>query len=460
MRIAVMGYGVTGRAAVRYCLSRGAVVMVSDSKNAEDLKREHGSYFEQHGISYEGGGHTARFLSKADAIIISPGISLLEEVVAELAELDIPLWGEMQVVAPELTKKIIAVTGTNGKTTVTELIGHILANAGLKVFTGGNLGTPLFDYLLDPYEVDLFVLELSSFQLESAGEFAPDIAVLTNVSPDHLDWHGGMAAYVRAKSRIFANQQASNIAILNGDDRICRDLEPLIAAGVLTFGQSADNHALIGDERVTVKQGQDIEVFDLSSSGLADGVGTKNSAAAILAVLQLGLSPEQIREGLNSFEIKPHRMQKVIELNGVTFINDSKATNTGAVEAALTGLSGGVTLIAGGKDKGEDYSMLRNTISEKVDHLILIGETTAVMARDFRGCCTISCCDSIEDAVRRAWEMAKPGDTVLLSPACASFDMFNSYIHRGERFIEVVKELAEKTDPDLDGQERLVSNGW
>ena len=460
MRIAVMGYGVTGRAAVRYCLSRGAVVMVSDAKNEQELKREYGNYFDQHGISYEGGGHTTRFLSKADAIIISPGISLLEEVVAELMEQDIPLWGEMQVVAPELNKTIIAVTGTNGKSTVTELIGHLLTNAGLKVFTGGNLGTPLFDYLLDPYEVDLFVLELSSFQLESSGEFAPDIALLTNISPDHLDWHGGMDAYVRAKARIFANQHASDVAILNGDDTICRELEPQISAGVLTFGKSDDNHALIGDGSVTVKREANVELFDLSSSRLADGVGTQNSAAAILAVLQVGLTPEQIREGLSSFEIKPHRMQTIIELDGVTFINDSKATNTGAVEAALNGLSGGVTLIAGGKDKGEDYSMLKNAVSEKVDHLILIGESTAVMAKDFKGCCPISCCDSIEDAVRRAHHMAKPGGTVLLSPACASFDMFDSYIHRGESFAEAVRALAEKADADMDGDERLVSNGW
>ncbi len=460
MRIAVMGYGVTGRAAVRYCLSKGAVVMVSDSKSEKELTREYGNYFDQHGISCEGGGHSVEFLSKADAIIISPGISLLEEVVVELIGQGIPLWGEMQVVGPELNKKVIAVTGTNGKTTVTELIGHILTTAGLKVFTGGNLGTPLFDYLLDPYEVDIFVLELSSFQLESSGGFAPDVSLLTNVSPDHLDWHGGMDGYVAAKAKIFANQLPSNIAIINGDDIVCRELEPQIGAIVFSFGQANGNNALIGESKVTVKQENSIELYDLSSTDLWDGVGAKNCAAAILAVSQFGVNSEMISEALNSFELKPHRMQKVAELDGVTFINDSKATNTGAVEAALNGLKGGITLIAGGKDKGENYSRLRTTISEKVDHLILIGETATAMAEDFKGCCPIICCDSLEDAVRRAWKMVKPGDTVLLSPACASFDMFDSYIHRGESFIEAVKALPHRVNNGIDTDEGLVSNGW
>lgn len=443
MCVAVMGYGVTGRSATSYCLSCGAKVIVSDAGSEQRLLQQSGEYFKQNNIAYEAEGHRWQFLKQADMVIVSPGIALDTPLFNRLRQEGIPVVGELAVAAPLLNVPVAAITGTNGKTTVTSLLGHILDQSGRKVFVGGNIGTPLLDFLQQG-EAEYLVLELSSFQLETAGAFRPNIGMLLNVSPDHIDRHKGFAAYVQAKMNLFTHQRETDVAILYGDDPACMNGKENIAAELKTFGASTDCDAITKGLFVRLKSDGEEEIYNLTTTQLGTPIGVKNSAAAILAARHWGIEPEAIRSALSTFELEPHRMQWAGELDGVTYINDSKATNTGAVIAALEQFEGGVILIAGGKHKGEDYSVLQDSVREKVKTLILIGESAEQIMSAVKDCCSILVATSLEEAVTEAKRLSEAGDTVLLSPACASFDMFGSYGERGRVFIETVNTLMRE----------------
>jgi UDP-N-acetylmuramoylalanine--D-glutamate ligase len=352
--------------------------------------------------------------------------------------------GELAVAAPLIKKPIVAITGTNGKTTVTALIGELLQRAGKKVFVGGNIGTSLFDYLLCPDNVDVLVLELSSFQLEAAGDFKADVALLLNVTPDHLDRHGDMTRYAAAKMKIFERQGEKDTAIVNGDDQYCREL----AAGLgpqrlLFFGHGEGCQAHVDRHVVAALWQGEREQYDLTGTMLDSATGALNSAAAILAARAMGCAPAIIAQGLAAFQVAAHRMALVGEKGGVVYYDDSKATNTGAVISGLANFSGNVILIAGGRGKGDDYSLLRESVEKKVRVLILIGETQDLIAQAVEGLTDIRRAGSMEEAVALATSLARSGDTVLLSPACASFDMFKSYGHRGQVFTDAVRLVVE-----------------
>lgn len=457
--VAVMGLGVSGRAAVRYLLSQGVRVLVSDARSNQNMQAAtpaiHGShgigpslavadlaFLAEHGVEYECGGHTLAFLSRAGQILVSPGISQNLGVLQQLRALRIPVLGELAVAAPLLKKPVVAITGTNGKTTVTALIGELLQRAGKKVFVGGNIGTSLFDYLMSPEDVDVLVLELSSFQLEAAGSFKADVAILLNVTPDHLDRHGSMAAYAAAKMKIFSGQGQNDTAILSGDDQLCRDLSAHLGGQrLLLFGHGTDCQARIDGHTVFLEwQGKE-ESYDLTGSMLDNATGLLNSAAAILAVRTLGCDREAITEALAAFQVAAHRMAWVGEDAGVSYYDDSKATNTGAVLSALASFSDNVILIAGGRDKGDDYSLLKESVAEKVRCLILIGEARELIGQALDGVTEMRQAESMEEAVRIAAAFARAGDTVLLSPACSSFDMFDNYGHRGKVFTAAVQKV-------------------
>jgi len=443
--VAVMGLGVSGRAAVRYLVGQGVKVLVSDTRDSQHPQAASDrAFLTEQGVEYEGGGHTLAFLRRAGQILVSPGISQDLEILQQLRALGIPVLGELALVAPLLQKPVVAITGTNGKTTVTALIGKLLQQAGKKVFVGGNIGTSIFDYLSNPEEVDVLVLELSSFQLEAAGSFKADVAILLNVTPDHLDRHGSMAGYVAAKMKIFSGQGRNDTAILNGDDQLCRDLSARIGdRRQLLFGHGTDCRARIDGHGVLLEwQGKE-EVYDLTGSMLDNATGYLNSASAILAARSLGCDREAIAQGLAAFQLAPHRMAWVGEGAGVSYYDDSKATNTGAVLSALASFSGNVILIAGGRDKGDDYSLLQESVAGKVRCLILIGEAAELIARALTGMTELHQAESMEAAVRLAALLARPGDTVLLSPACSSFDMFDNYGHRGQVFAAAVQKVLE-----------------
>ncbi len=442
-RVVVVGLGVSGRSAVRYLLACGAEVAVSDTRCFEELSEMEKELVVTHNLSYEGGGHSYEFLRQAEMVVVSPGVPKSLPVLQDLKKDGIPVLGELALAGASVTVPIIAITGTNGKTTVTSLLGEMLAKAGKRVFVGGNIGTPLYDYLILGDEAEIVVLEVSSFQLEHAGEFRPDVALLLNVSPDHLDWHGSLAEYRNAKAKVFANQKSGDTAILCGDDEGCRlVIEGLKRSNILTFGYNKRCNALIKVDEITVSHNSEQYCFDLRQTAMANHTGMLNAGAAILALLAMDFPPGLIENGLQAFTPPPHRMELVLEYGGITYVNDSKATNTGAVLSGLEQVKRKAVLIAGGREKGEDYSLLRRLVEKKVRHLVLIGEAAARMEKQLMGSVPVTLASSMEEAVKCASGMAEKGDTVLLSPACASFDMFTSYGHRGEVFTNAVRQLA------------------
>ncbi len=447
--VAVMGLGVSGRAAVRYLVAQGVEVSVSDARSVQTLPAADLAFLADHGVEYECGGHTLTFLRQADQILVSPGIRQDLEILEQLRALGIPVLGELAMAAPLLHNPVVAITGTNGKTTVTALIGELLQRAGKKVFVGGNIGRSLFDYLSNPDDIDVLVLELSSFQLESPGAFKADVAILLNVTPDHLDRHGTLAGYAAAKMKIFTGQGPKDTAIVSGDDMLCRELSAGLDGGqqLLLFGHDSDCQAQVDGHCIHLQWQGKQERYDLAESMLATATGGLNSAAAILAARTLGCQPEAIAQGLAAFQVAAHRMALVGESAGVLYYDDSKATNTGAVLSALENFSGNVILIAGGRDKGDDYTLLRESVGRKVCCLILIGEAAELIAQALAGVTDVRKVGSMEEAVMLAAAIAKAGDTVLLSPACASFDMFENYGHRGKVFAAAVHKVIGQSEP-------------
>jgi len=450
MRAVVVGLGKSGLAAVRYLQARGVRVAVSEFRELEQLSRTELSVLEEHGAALETGGHREEFFADADLIVTSPGVPRDLPVLVAARSRNIPVLGELALAADLIQVPVIAVTGSNGKTTVTSLIGHLLRRAGNKVFVGGNIGTPVLDCLLAPAAWQVMVLEVSSFQLESAGTFRPDIGLLLNLSPDHLDRHGSMQAYVRAKRMLFAHQGAADIAIVGADDPLIA-AEPLDTAATLyQFGSVAGCRAMVEEEAVLLEPGFGAggqrEVYPLTATRLTSRVNRYNVAAAVLAARSFGCSQEDIMAGLVDYQPPEHRMTPVGEIAGVRFVNDSKATNVGAVVAGLAGFEHDVVMIAGGRDKGSDFSTLRPAIKKHVKHLVLIGEAAADLARALAGTVELEQAQSMDDAVGRAFAAAGKGDTVLLAPACASFDMFENYGQRGRVFTRCVQDLYNRIE--------------
>lgn len=441
MKIVVMGFGLSGQAAMRFALSRGAEVLVSDSRDPQQFVSQFASELEDRGIEWEAGGHTGAFLQKADLVIVSPGISYWQPELQKTMKHGISCLGELAVAAPEIDVPVVAITGTNGKTTVTTMVSELTAKAGKKVFTGGNIGTPLLEYLLSEQKADILVLELSSFQLQFSGSFSPDVAVLLNITPDHLDHHASMEEYIDSKMRIFGARNTDTAAVLCLDDPCCASLEQRIPGRVWTYGHDVRSIARIHESLIELTWQGEQERYDLAGTRLDFPVGVSNSAAAILAARLVGIDYADTAEGIRQFSPLHHRLELVGEWGGVRYVDDSKATNTGAVNAALLQTSGKVVLIAGGRHKGEDYALMCQAVREKVRHVILIGEAADLIENALRGHSDLSRAPSMEEAVTLGHRLAMPGDTVLLSPACSSFDMFTSYSHRGDVFAEAVRKL-------------------
>ncbi len=450
-KVVVLGLGVSGWAAVKFLQKEGAVVAISEQRSLKQLPLEYSAFIEKNGILFEGEGHSERFCKSCDALFVSPGIPNDSVLLANIRALGIPILGELAIAAPYLTEKVVAVTGTNGKTTVTALIAGLLEAAGRKVFMGGNIGTPLFDYLCGERQAEVLVLELSSFQLDLAGSFAPHIGVLLNISPDHLDRHKTMERYVSAKSQLFTKQEMEDYAIFCADDPMCLNVaESFFVQRKCFFGTGGRGDVVTGDGRgFTVSlPGKESADYVLDKTSLDSHTGLLNAQAAVLVASILGCTKEGIQQGLRKFRLAPHRLQLVRKVSGVSYYNDSKATNTGAVQNGLSNFSGNVILIAGGQDKGEDYGSLRQVVREKVKELILIGETADSIATALAGTVHIQKANDLDEAVRLAAGISVSGDTVLLAPACASFDMFANYAERGESFVKAVMAL-----PDAAGEQ-------
>lgn len=456
--VLVVGLGKSGYAAVRFLLAQGVRVSVSEGGRAPQLDAEKIQWLQEKGVYCEIGGHSSELFGKVDAILLSPGVPLALPALAAARARNIPIFGELALARDFLKAPVVAITGTNGKSTVTTLVGDLLKAAGKEVFVGGNLGTPLCEYLAGPQEAEWVVLEVSSFQLDTAGLFRPRVAILLNITPDHLDRYPSYAAYADSKWSIFRHQQPDDSAILDGDDpEIARLLAEAGAnpaspyaisarrfvVGERTVGSGAGMAGAVAQVR-GLAPGASTEEYNLAGTPLATAPNSHNAMTAIIAARCCGCEPTAIRRGLAAFQPLPHRLALVAEVEGVAYYDDSKATNIGAVASALEGLKQPVVLIAGGLDKGGDYRLMRDIVRQKVKAMVLIGSARQLMAAAFADLIPIQFAESMAEAVGKARELAQRGDLVLLSPACASFDMFDSYAHRGEVFRAAVQALRSR----------------
>jgi len=440
--IVVVGGGRSGLAMVDYFLRRGAEVTLSDRRPAERIPGL--TALATKGVSLDLEGHTPALFTSADLVAISPGVPLTAPAVAAALAEGVPVLGEIEIASSEISAPIVAITGTNGKSTTTTLMGEIFRAWGKKTFVGGNLGTPLAEAV--DGEWDWLVAELSSFQLEAIRKFRPRYALLLNLSEDHLDRYPDMDSYVAAKIRIFENMAGDDIAVLNAGDPHVVEAAGGIAPRVVLFSSSRILPSGMGyaDGDLVWRRGVEEHRFPAVELRLKGVHNIENVMAALIPPLMEGCPPELAWRTACVFSGLDHRMTPVRVLDGVTWYNDSKGTNVGSVVKSLAGLAAPVTLIAGGKDKGGDYAPLAEPVREKVTNLILIGQAASRMAESLGGLTRTVMAGSLEEAVQRARELTPEGGSVLLSPGCSSFDMFESYEQRGEVFTKAVRALPER----------------
>jgi UDP-N-acetylmuramoylalanine--D-glutamate ligase len=446
MKIAILGAGESGVGAALLAKAKGFEVFVSDMGQ---VKEQYKAKLATAAIPFEEGTHTAERILEADEIIKSPGIPDKAPIIQEAVKREIPVISEIEFAGRYTNARFICITGTNGKTTTTLLTYHLLRSAGLDVGLAGNIGESLAEKVLDSKH-EYYVLELSSFQLDNMYRFRADIAVLTNITPDHLDrYEYNMEKYAASKLRVARNMSSTDYFIYNADDHtICNALSSATVGGTaVPFSLQAEEKAKV------VLEGRHIKVnvpsfegdVDTSTSSLIGKHNQYNTMAAVAVAKLLKVEDEVIEQALETFQNADHRLQQVGVAKEVTYINDSKATNVEAVWYALEGIKQPIIWIAGGVDKGNDYSTLTELAREKVKVLVCLGKDNEKLKQAFgRVVPIIAETTSIDYAVRLSRSLATPGDVVLLSPACASFDLFNNYEHRGQRFKEAVEKIVLK----------------
>src|SRR5215471_16469897 len=445
-RALVVGLGRSGVASAFFLQDRGARVSVSDTKSEAQLQNEIAALLDR-GVSIETGRHGERTFRDQDLIVVSPGVPSDQPQVQHARSLGIPVIGEVELAFRFLQGKVIAITGSNGKTTTTTLVGEILSKSGKKTLVGGNIGTPVISLAGKSSPDHLLVLEISSFQLETIEQFRPWIAAILNITPDHLDRHRTFQAYMAAKARIFENQQAGDFGLLNADDPTCVALKDKIKGSVYWFSRKQpveQGTYLSGDQIVFRASGRDATVLPVADIQLKGAHNLENVLAAVCVSMLAGCQPQQVRQAVAEFSGVEHRLEPVATIHGVAYYNDSKATNVDATIKALESFSGNIHIILGGKDKGSDYTVLVPLLRERARGAYLIGAATEKIADQIKGATRIVYSGTLDHAVRQASDAAVSGDIVLLAPACASFDQFENYEQRGRVFKQLVHALAAK----------------
>lgn len=445
-RVLVVGLGRSGVASALFLKSQGARVTVSDAKSQDQLREQIPALLDA-GIAVETGGHGERTFQNQDLIVVSPGVPVDAQPLVQARTLGQTVIGEIELAAQFLKGPIVAITGSNGKTTTTTLVGEILAAAGLKTLVGGNIGTTAISLAGQTTPETVTVLEISSFQLETIRTFRPKIAVVLNVTPDHLDRHRTFAAYVNAKARIFENQTSEDFAVLNADDPTCVEMGGRTRTQVFWFSRKSEveSGAFVRSSRIIFRQaGSEQEAMPISELPLKGAHNLENVLAAVCTAALMGCPPEKIRSAIRNFKAVEHRLEFVATIRGVDYYNDSKATNVDATIKALESFPANIHLILGGKDKGSDYTLLNDLLRQRVKCVYTIGAAAEKIQAHVKGAAKIVASGTIEAAVQQAAAAAQPGDIVLLAPACASFDQFRNYEHRGKVFKELVRELAAR----------------
>lgn len=443
-RVLVVGLGKSGVASALFLKSQGAQVTVSDSKTKEQLGKEIPLLLD-HGIAVETGAHGERTFRGQDLIVVSPGVPVDAPPLVQARALGEQVIGEIELAAQFLPKNIVAITGSNGKTTTTTLIGEIIAASGTPTLVGGNIGTPAVSLIEQAKPQTAIVLEVSSFQLETIQTFRPKVAVILNITPDHLDRHRTFEAYTNAKARIFENQKSDDFTILNADDETCVALATRTKAQVFWFSRKkiVGRGAYVQADAIIFRDAKgDRTVMSLSDISLKGNHNVENVLAAVCAGILSGADAATVRAAVKNFKAVEHRLEYVASIRGVDYYNDSKATNVDATIKAIESFPGNIHLILGGKDKGSDYTVLNDLLRKRVKRVYTIGAAAEKIESHIRGTVEVLYAGTLEAAVRKASEAAKPGDVVLLAPACASFDQFQNYEHRGRTFKEVVKSLS------------------
>ena len=435
-KVAVLGAGLSGTAAALLLRGEGADVTVLDSADEKTLLKSTIENLRGRGVEVRCGPAAGQDSSSYDFVVLSPGIDPISPLATSFSSRKIETMGELELGWRSVNVPVIAITGTNGKTTTTELLAQMLNACGQRTIACGNIGKPLCEVALEEHDLDLLTVEVSSFQLETIRTFRPSISVWLNFAPDHLDRYRSVAEYRAAKLRIFENQTADGVAIVNAGETL-----PKIAARKVTFSAYTDqaDFRLEGGSIVY----QNAPVLRMAETKLRGSHNIENIMATLAVGLARGLSFERMLPPLCAYEPRPHRCEFVREIGDVTYVNDSKATNLDAVEKGLLAQSKSVILIAGGKDKGFTFETLRPLVSKKVRAAVLIGEMAERIAQDWKAAVPCEIAHSLADAVERAHALAKPGDVVLFSPGTSSFDMFKSYADRGDQFRALVHALPK-----------------
>jgi UDP-N-acetylmuramoylalanine--D-glutamate ligase len=434
-KVAVLGAGLSGTAAALLLRSEGAEVTVLDSAEEKTLLKSTIENLRAQGVAVRCGRAAESDSSPFDFVVLSPGIDPISRLATNFSSRKIETMGELELGWRSVDVPVIAITGTNGKTTTIELLAQMLNACGQRTIACGNIGKPLSEVAVEDRDLDVLTVEVSSFQLETIRTFRPSISVWLNFAPDHLDRYRSVAEYRAAKLRIFENQTSDDVAVLNAGETL-----PKIAARNVTFSAytNQSDFRLEGGSIVY----QNAPVLRMADTKLRGSHNIENLMATLAVGLARGLSFEEMLPPLCAYEPRPHRCEFVREIGGVTYVNDSKATNLAAVEKALLAQNKSVILIAGGKDKGFTFETLRPLVSEKARAAVLMGEMAERIAQDWEGVPS-QIANSLADAVERAHALAKPGEVVLFSPGTSSFDMFKSYADRGDQFRALVNALPK-----------------
>jgi UDP-N-acetylmuramoylalanine--D-glutamate ligase len=450
--VLVVGLARTGVATALFCAARDAIVTATDAR-AENEFAEALISLHAAGVNLELGGHQENTFLEQDLIIPSPGVPPDAPLLQAARAKGVTIWSEIELADRFLDGRMIGITGSNGKTTTTSLMEHILKNAGFPTILAGNIGTPLISCVERTNDKTITVVELSSFQLELIETFRPNISVFLNLTPDHLDRHHTLQAYGAAKARIFENQTEADSAVLNADDPETTPYAPH-KPHVYWFSlkQRVAQGAFVCENQILFRHhGDEDAVMNLKDIPLAGAHNVENVLAAVVAARLAGATPAAIAKGVRSFAGVEHRLEFVAEIGGVRYYNDSKATNVDATVKALEAFPGRILIILGGRDKGSDYTVLQKPLREKAVLGLLIGAAAEKIEKQIAGSVALDRAGTIERAVEIASHAARPGDIVLLAPACASFDQFQNYEHRGRFFKELVHQLERQAASTTSG---------
>jgi UDP-N-acetylmuramoylalanine--D-glutamate ligase len=452
-RVLVVGLARTGIATALFCAARGAIVTATDTRTEKEFGESLGPLHAS-GIKIELGVHRENTFLDQDLIIPSPGVPADAPLLQAARAKGVTIWSEIELADRFLRGRLIGITGSNGKTTTTSLIEHILRNAGFSTILAGNIGTPLISRVELSSDQTIAVAELSSFQLELIESFRPNISVFLNLTPDHLDRHRTLESYGRAKARIFENQTEADFAVVNADDPAATPYAPT-KPQVFWFSrkQRVTQGAFVREDEIIFRQaGNESAVLKLSDIPLAGAHNLENVLAAVAGTRLAGAAAASIAKGVCSFAGVEHRLEFVAEIAGVRYYNDSKATNVDATLKALDSFPGRILILLGGKDKGSDYTVLQKPLRDKAILALLIGAAADKIETQITGSVAIERAGTIERAVETASHAARPGDVVLLAPACASFDQFLNYEHRGRVFKDLVHQLERQAASTTSGR--------